>query len=85
LHLLAEKGYLGSLRSLLESKIDINIKDIRGRTPLHTAILSGEVKIAEELMLRKADVDCKDHNGITPLLLALQYRQTNLVKLLLKY
>jgi ankyrin repeat protein len=85
LHKLAQKGTFASLRSLLKSGMDVNIKDADGRTPLHIAALSGRVNIAKELINWGADIDCKDVNGKTPLRAALRQAQQDIVQLLLQH
>jgi ankyrin repeat protein len=84
LHNLARKGSLTLLRSLVEAGGKVDIKDIRGRTPLHTATALSHVDIAEELLCCGANVNCKDTNGETPLHIALHSKQQNLIRLLLE-
>ena len=48
-------GNLDYVRSLLPRKVNPNIADIDGRTPLFIASSEGRVKIVQELLLNKAD------------------------------
>jgi hypothetical protein len=66
LHKAIEKGNLSSVKKLVkENKEYLNNKDYCGRTPLTTAVLHKEHKIAEFLLSQGANTS--DHDGI-PLL-----------------
>jgi hypothetical protein len=53
-------------------------------TPLHLAVIRGNIKMAEWLLNHGAEVDARDFEGGTPLLWAVGYRQVDLVELLLE-
>lgn len=53
MHYAAEKGYIAMVKSLLEIDVDVNTKDINGRTPLVIAAKNGDVKIAKLLLNKK--------------------------------
>lgn len=46
---------------------------LRGRTPLHLAVASGNVKLVDLLLSKEANVFAGDKNGTLPLHLAIQY------------
>jgi len=52
---------------LLGAKADINAKDKRGETPLHSAAFLGNIRMVEFLVLKGADINAKDKDGYTPL------------------
>ena len=64
---------LGSLLSsaavelLLARGAEVNVKDGRGRIPLHYAVQEGSKGAAELLLTKGADVNAKDVDGGTPL------------------
>ncbi len=57
------------IASLRNSNIDVNIRDGRGRTPLHIAVDNGYVDVAMFLVENGAEVNIVDANGNTPLIL----------------
>jgi len=67
LHNAAFKGDVNALRILLLLGLDVNSKDIFGRTPLHCAILANSKNAVKFLMQAGADIDKADHAGDLPL------------------
>ena len=57
---------MASVTVLLGLKADPNVKDERGRTPLHSAFLLGNKPIARLLLQVKADPTIRDGWGCTP-------------------
>ncbi len=53
---------------LLDQVLDVNARDVGGKTPLHEAI--GNSKVVELLLAHKADVHAVTADGQTPLHLA---------------
>jgi ankyrin repeat protein len=71
LHHAAAAGQMLAIRQLGKDKeLDVNYKDIAGRTPLHAAAQHCHAQVAELLIKMKADVHAVDCNGRTPLHLA---------------
>ena len=68
---LAYCGEIDKVRRLLDTGIDVNLRDEDGRTALFSAIKGGECEIAQLLIERGADVGAQDLAGRTPLLLIL--------------
>lgn len=56
-----------TLRVLLEAGADVNARDNMQRTPLHSALGSGEEKMFEALVAAGADLNAQDEDGDTPL------------------
>ena len=68
-HLMCEaagRGDLDRLNRLLENGILANLGDYDGRTPLHLAAASGNMRVVEFLVSKLADVSAQDLNGATP-------------------
>ena len=71
LHLLAQNQHTDDYqhfgRRLLERGVDMNGRDKDERTPLHFASYSGQVDVAEALLVHGAQVNATDISGHTPL------------------
>jgi len=48
-------------------KIDVNERDIYGKTPLHKAVEKNNINLIKYLILNKADLNAQDKEGKTPL------------------
>ena len=55
-----------------EDGFDFNRLDMRTRTPLHTAVLSGDNGVIQGLINAGCDVDALDSEGFSPFVLALK-------------
>lgn len=62
----------------------IDIKDIKGRTPLHYAIIQGHQDLIDYLINEGCDLETQDHQGYTSLMLACQYNRVPAALALLK-
>ena len=67
LHLIADCGFTNILRIILRYKIDINIRDNRGYTPLHWAVTRERTDTIKLLISSGADVNAEDEDGISPI------------------
>ncbi|KAE8364900.1 hypothetical protein BDV27DRAFT_171969 [Aspergillus caelatus] len=78
-------GLAGVVNALLATgKVDIDIKDFYGHTPLSWAAENGHEAVVKLLLATgKVDIDSKDSNGQTPLCLAASYGNAAVVKALL--
>ena len=80
LHLAAERGSMAVLKALCERKVDWNVSDRYGRSPLQLAIMAGRANVAALLLDNGADPnrDCapnsfnQDFSHSTPFLAAFQ-------------
>lgn len=73
LHWAAMLGQTEAARVLLENGADIHAKDVRGDTPLHSAVLFS-LELSRLLLENGADVDARNELGETPLLHAIRDR-----------
>ena len=67
---------------LLTQSADVNIENLKGQTPLHSAVRVGDVSIVKLLIKKGANVNAKDKSGRTPLSLAEREGHTEIVELL---
>ncbi|KAL3672059.1 hypothetical protein V7S43_002723 [Phytophthora oleae] len=93
----ASATHLSIAQLLMESpsRVDVNAKSLKGRSPLHVAVRSNKRKNCQAIDFQdrqsivtclhkcKADLDLKDNHGETPLLLACRAGGSNVVKFLL--
>lgn len=62
---LANEGDGEGIRELLDSGIDVNFKDVDGRTALHVAACQSRTDVVQLLLQRGADVNLEDRWGST--------------------
>ncbi|MCA7009972.1 ankyrin repeat domain-containing protein [Wolbachia endosymbiont of Tribolium confusum] len=80
LHTAAFRGEISKVRSLLNAKIDINIKDRAEFTALHKAAYSGQLDVVKLLISKGADVHARTIEGSTPLHSAIMSENKTTVK-----
>ena len=61
---------------------DFDAQDIKGRTPLHYAVINNDERMVKHLLLRGANKFIKDENKLSPYDLAFSLGDKNLVKIL---
>ncbi len=80
-----EGHHAEAAKLLIDSgKVDLNKKDLEGKTPLIVALNMGEREIAEALIAKGADLKAKDKNDITPLHAALRMGQAEVATALIE-
>ena len=79
-----EQDLLYIVEMMLENGVDPNLADADGRTPLHWAAFYGFEGIVTALVHAGADPDAKDSDGETARDFAIENKQLNIAKLLLK-
>ena len=83
LHQAIVNGDVNEVKSILSKGVDINAKNRRSWTPLHTAIDSKQNEIVQLLLDKNADVNLADNNGETSIHLAVKSGQKDIVELLI--
>jgi hypothetical protein len=74
----AHAGDISALQALLATPLDINARDVHGRTALMLATLRGQAGAVDILLAHGADPNAADANGITPLQAALAGAQPSI-------
>jgi len=70
-------------RMLIDSGVDVNVKDKNGNTALIWNIVSGGIDIIRLLIDSGAEVNMQDKVGRTPLMWAVREKEYDIVKLLI--
>ena len=78
------KNCRSALINLIEHGADINISDMRGRTPLYVSLEKKFVFATKILVKYGSNVHLADREGITPLHLASRLGNSDVVSLLIK-
>lgn len=71
-HLAAVRGWVAIIAFLLDNGLDVNHKDLHGRTALHHAAIQSQQDAAFMLIERGSSVSIVDCLGLTPLDMALK-------------
>ena len=85
LHLACQNGQFSLIKNLLKAKVDIDAFNTEGLSPLHIAVIKGNIEVAKLLISEGASIDLNDSKwGSSPLLYACQNGRTKIVKMLLE-
>ena len=85
LHLATKNGQVSLIKNLLKTKVDINALNAEGLSPLHLAVIEGNIEVTNLLISEGANIEIKDSKwGSSPLLYACQNGRTKLVQMLLQ-
>ena len=71
------------IKALLEKKVNPNVGNERGETPLHWAVLYGKAELVRELLDAGADVNNSDYDTFTALFMASEMGSLAIVKMLI--
>lgn len=83
-HAAAGRGYLASLKELIQLRGDVNANDKYNETPLHWAARFGQLDSLKELIKHNADVNAQDQWNETPLHVAAREGELKCLKTLMK-
>ncbi len=75
---------VAAVRSLLEQRVDVNVRQGDGATALHWAVHLDDGNVVDLLLRAGANTNAADDTGVTPLYLACLNRQALLVERLLQ-
>jgi len=64
------RGDMKAVRALVQQGVDVNARGVDGSSPLHHAVSSDHLDVADLLLKAGADVSATDRYGVTPLSLA---------------
>lgn len=84
MHIVVEQRDLTWMEFLRGQRINVNIADNRGVTPLMLAVQIGFIEGVERLVSYGARVDVTNSSGETPLMYAVHSRNTDLMRVLLQ-
>lgn len=85
LHFAAKGSNCEIIKFILDQKVEFNVKDINGQSPLHVAAEYGQTDIVRFFLSKKiSSIDVVDNYGETPLHIAAQRGHRELVEILLK-
>ena len=62
-HYISEQGYTQVVAKILSKKVDVNLKDNLGETPLHLASRNGHSELAKLLLEKGADTNCQSNSN----------------------
>lgn len=80
----ASRGQFATVRSLVQSGIDVDARSKYGNTPLMRAAYKCYVKVAEFLLDNGADINAQNMHGNTPLLATVSAGHSEMVEFLLR-
>jgi cytohesin len=84
LHIAVPNGHNEVVKTLIQSKADINKAEINGWTPLHIAAENGHNEVVKTLIQSNADINQANINGWTPLNTAALNGHNEVVKTLIQ-
>lgn len=84
LHIVTARRDLTWMSFLISRGANVNVRDVKGVTPLVLATNLGFVEGADLLLSKSARVDESNYAGETPLITAVHNRNTQLMRVLLK-
>ncbi len=78
------KHDLASVTLMIKKGVDIEVKDIAGRTPLINAAIEDSIPIVKILLEHGANIETQDNNGYSALHFACQNQSIEMTKLLIE-
>jgi serine protease inhibitor/ankyrin repeat protein len=84
LHEMIWKGDLESARAAMDNGADVNARDAKGRTALHTAVMGWSFDAVVLLIGKGADVNARDVEGDTPVMIAVRKGRVDMTRALVE-
>jgi ankyrin repeat protein len=85
LHYFAEVADVKNLTAQIQKTENINVTSAAGKTPLHFAVIAGQINSTQILLDAGADPNIGDMYNKTPLYYAVENKNAAIVKLLVKF
>lgn len=79
-HIAAEQGNIEIINLLIQSGVDVNVIDHKGKTALMKATMGGSLKTVKALLQSGANPHLQDQDGYTALIYAQEVSRTNTQK-----
>lgn len=76
-------GMVKAVRKALAGRPDVNIRDIHGRSAMHSAVHLNDTRMMACLIEAGCEIDARDRQGYTPLLYALSGNSSKAAQMLL--
>jgi uncharacterized protein len=84
LHIVTHRRDVTWMQFLISKGANVNVRDVKGVTPLVAAVNANFIEGVELLVARNARLDESNNAGETPLITAVHNRNTGLMRILLK-
>ncbi|MFN4216901.1 MAG: ankyrin repeat domain-containing protein [Brevinematales bacterium] len=81
---ISQKNFEAVQHAIENKKASVSYRDINKRTPLHWAVIAGDLKIVAYLLYKGADIEAREKNGATPLHFAAYSKNLDIVKYLIQ-
>lgn len=82
--ILISKGDITEIKNLIDTGIDVDIRDEYKRTPLMNAVLENKIEIVKLLITLGSDVNLRDIHGVSALHFSAQNYYLEIANILLK-
>ncbi|MBN1550432.1 ankyrin repeat domain-containing protein [bacterium] len=83
LHDAANRNDINSVKTLIKSGAELNVKDETGDAALHRAVRAGRYDMVFELVTNGAAIDIRNKSGETPLIISVKMDNTSIAQLLI--
>ncbi|URA09700.1 ankyrin repeat domain-containing protein [Thermospira aquatica] len=81
---ISQKNFEAVQNAIETKKASVAYRDVNKRTPLHWAVIAGDLKIVAYLVHKGADLEAREKNGATPLHFAAYSKNLDIVKYLIQ-
>lgn len=81
---ISQKNFEAVQNAIENKKASLFYRDVNKRTPLHWAVIAGDLKIVAYLLYKGADIEAREKNGATPLHFAAYSKNLDIVKYLIQ-